>query len=419
MKKGKEEIFAAANGIPVGDVLSARMELRRSGPYQKGLCPFHNDRHVGSFMTLPAKNKWKCYACGEHGDNVDFIAKIDGVPNYTAAVKILLEFGMITNGAARDLVSGTPIKTGDYVPKTSIRANVPRSQPHCAKVYEAFAAAAGDLSPKHREHILNVRHADGWEQDFFEWPNPSDAAFWTRFEQELKQRGIKTSVAAAVQYVPGFAFNLTTMRPFFTKCLGIGIKLRNANGSISGLQVRVDHPKPGAAKYKLFSSSWASYNTSDNAIDGACCSQAADILFPDRKPVGAAVTEGRFKAIQLAKMGYVVLSLNGVLNWNLVLPDFLELVKDFGFEDVHIYFDADMTEKLGVAKAAVALEKAISHEGFNTYFVVWDKSLGKGIDDMLLAGHREKLRMRRGRTMVKALNTFIRTETDSMRKTAS
>ena len=97
MKKGREDIFAAANSIPVGDVLSTRIRLRRYGTYQKALCPFHNDKHIGSFMTLPAKNRWKCYACGEHGDNVDFIAKIDRITKSEAAIRILLDFGLITN----------------------------------------------------------------------------------------------------------------------------------------------------------------------------------------------------------------------------------------------------------------------------------------------------------------------------------
>lgn len=416
MKKGREDIFAAANSIPVGDVLSTRIKLRRYGTYQKALCPFHNDRHVGSFMTLPAKNLWKCYACGEHGDNVDFIAQIDRISKWEAAVRILLDFGLITDSEAKDVMNGAPVEPLNYTPRTPVRANVPRSDEHCSRVYEAFASAAGELSKEHYEHIINVRHADGWERDFFEWPNPGNGAFWRRFGEELKKQGILSSTASAVQYVPGFAFNLQTMRPFFTKYTGIGIRLRNADGSISGLQVRIDHPKPGASKYKLFSSSWASYNSNDEAIDGACRSQAADILYPEGKAVGAAITEGRFKAIQLAKMGYIVLSLNGVSNWSYVLPGFLSLIRGVGFSDVHIYFDADMTVKLSVAKAAIALEKAISQEDMDTYFVVWDAAFGKGIDDMLLAGHREDLRMRRGKSMVKTLEPFVQAESEKRLK---
>jgi len=416
MKKDRDEIFAAANSIPVGDVLSSRIRLRKYGTYQKALCPFHNDKHIGSFMTLPAKNLWKCYACGEHGDNVDFIAQIDKISKWEAAVRILSDFGLISNSDVKDVMDGAPVEPLGYTPRNPARANTPRSDEHCSRVYEAFASAAGELSKEHYEHITNVRHADGWERDFFEWPNPGNGAFWRRFGEELKKQGISSSIVSAVQYVPGFAFNLQTMRPFFAKYTGIGIRLRNADGSISGLQVRIDHPKPGMSKYKLFSSSWASYNSSDEAIDGACRSQAADILYPQCQAVGAAVTEGRFKAIQLAKMGYISLSLNGVSNWSHVLQDFLQLIRKAGFRDIHIYFDADMTVKLGVAKAAIALEKAISQEDMGTYFAVWNTAFGKGIDDMLIAGHRDELRLRRGDSMVKSLESFIQAESEKRLK---
>ena len=48
----------------------------------------------------------------------------------------------------------------------------------------------------------------------------------------------------------------------------------------------------------------------------------------------------------------------------------------------------------------------------DTYFVVWDAAFGKGIDDMLLAGHREDLRMRRGKSMVKTLEPFVQAESE-------
>ena len=411
MRSQLRAVFEAANSVPVRDVLASRMKLSRAGAYWEGLCPFHNDKHLGSFKVNPTKNNWRCYSCGEGGDNVEFISRFDEVSPRQAALRIAKEFNLLSGKEFTELDDDDVTKT--YKRKTYYRPtdNAVRPYAHCSLVYDAFAAAAGKLSVEHEQHVHNERHIDGWEEDFFEWPNPGNGAFWRRFAEELIKRGILSSVASAVQYVPGFAFSIKTMRPFFAKYVGIGIKLHAVDGSTSGIQVRVDHPKPGASKYVLFSSSWASFNERDDAIDGACYSQIPDVLYPKNGPIkGAAVTEGRYKAIQLAKLGYMVLSLNGVNCWQMVLPDYLNAVRAYKLSDVHIYYDADMTMKIGVAKAAIALEAAIRDAGLLPYFVTWNIELGKGIDDMLFAGHRGELRMCRGSAMTRKLEAFVDAE---------
>ena len=172
----------------------------------------------------------------------------------------------------------------------------------------------------------------------------------------------------------------------------------------------------------MFSSSWAELNDIEkpSSFDGASAQQVIDILYPpDGGEIrGAAITEGKFKGIQLAKMGYVVLSINGVNCWQMILSQFVSLVKRLQLDAVHIYFDADMEEKLGVAEAATELFKAISANDLDVYFVLWPKVLGKGIDDMLLSGHREKLRMKRGASYIKKLEPFIEEERRKQREYA-
>ena len=38
--------------------------------YGKALCPFHNDRHPSLYV---ADDHYYCFACGEHGDVIDFV----------------------------------------------------------------------------------------------------------------------------------------------------------------------------------------------------------------------------------------------------------------------------------------------------------------------------------------------------------
>ena len=57
--------------------------------YGKALCPFHNDRHPSLYV---ADDHYHCFACGEHGDVIDFAAKLFGLPLYEAAQKLAADF---------------------------------------------------------------------------------------------------------------------------------------------------------------------------------------------------------------------------------------------------------------------------------------------------------------------------------------
>ena len=64
------------------------VEVNRHG---KALCPFHNDRHPSLFVD---DDHYHCYACGEHGDVIDFTAKLFGLKLYEAAQKLAHDFGI-------------------------------------------------------------------------------------------------------------------------------------------------------------------------------------------------------------------------------------------------------------------------------------------------------------------------------------
>ena len=57
--------------------------------YGKALCPFHNDRHPSLYV---ADDHYYCFACGEHGDVIDFAARLFGLPLYEAAQRLAADF---------------------------------------------------------------------------------------------------------------------------------------------------------------------------------------------------------------------------------------------------------------------------------------------------------------------------------------
>lgn len=81
-----ERIKQTAN---VADVLRDRgVSLFRSGTEWVGLCPFHDDTHLGSFKVNERKGFYHCFSCGAHGNAIDVLMKLDGL-DYQGALRYL------------------------------------------------------------------------------------------------------------------------------------------------------------------------------------------------------------------------------------------------------------------------------------------------------------------------------------------
>ena len=57
--------------------------------YGMALCPFHNDRHPSLYV---ADDHYYYFACGEHGDVIDFVGKLFQLSPYDAAWKLMADF---------------------------------------------------------------------------------------------------------------------------------------------------------------------------------------------------------------------------------------------------------------------------------------------------------------------------------------
>jgi hypothetical protein len=64
------------------------VELKKKGVRYLGLCPFHEDRHRGSFVVYPKGNCYKCFSCGAKGGVVDFLMKHERL-SYPDAIRWL------------------------------------------------------------------------------------------------------------------------------------------------------------------------------------------------------------------------------------------------------------------------------------------------------------------------------------------
>ena len=76
------------------DVVSGYVSLKKSGKTYKGLCPFHSERDA-SFSVNREKQLFKCFGCGEGGNVITFVMKVDNLPFIEALEKLARRAGVI------------------------------------------------------------------------------------------------------------------------------------------------------------------------------------------------------------------------------------------------------------------------------------------------------------------------------------
>ncbi len=76
------------------DVVREHVTLRTAGVGSfKGLCPFHDEK-TPSFTIRPALGTWHCFGCGEGGDVISFVQKIDHLTFVEAVERLAGQVGV-------------------------------------------------------------------------------------------------------------------------------------------------------------------------------------------------------------------------------------------------------------------------------------------------------------------------------------
>ncbi len=89
-----EDVSEVRERARIDEVVSHSVALKPAGGGSyKGLCPFHDERSP-SFHVSPAKGLWYCFGCGEGGDTIDFVMRVDLLSFAEAVEKLAGQFGV-------------------------------------------------------------------------------------------------------------------------------------------------------------------------------------------------------------------------------------------------------------------------------------------------------------------------------------
>ncbi|MFB9376253.1 DNA primase [Kineococcus gynurae] len=89
-----DDVQAVRERVRVDEVIGEQVALRPAGIGSlKGLCPFHDER-TPSFSVRPALGRWHCFGCGERGDVIDFVQRLDGLGFADAVERLAARAGM-------------------------------------------------------------------------------------------------------------------------------------------------------------------------------------------------------------------------------------------------------------------------------------------------------------------------------------
>ena len=157
---------------------------------------------------------------------------------------------------------------------------------------------------------------------------------------------------------------------------GLLVPVRDTEGRIVALKARADDAGDGP-KYTYVSSKKYG-GPGPGALVHVPLSDGAD-------EKTARLTEGELKAdVATARTGVLTVSIPGVSSWRPALP----VLRALGRGAVRLAFDADARRNENVAQALSDAFHALEEQGFEVALETWPIENGKGIDDLLQAGHK-------------------------------
>jgi hypothetical protein len=210
---------------------------------------------------------------------------------------------------------------------------------------------------------------------------PAERRIWFRVARALLDQ-----FGDEVRRVPGIVSRVSNAgKPYVSlmgweALAGLLIPVRGLAGQILGIKLRPDEPPPDVDKYL-----WLAGGKGGTRL----------VNPPAHVPLGtprqldrAIVSEGELKADAVRHLtGWNIVSVPGVGNWKPIFP----VLQALQVHEVLVAFDSDFIAKVEVQSSLAAFLTGLRDAGFRYGTLTWDPAHGKGLDDVLAAGHRNAI----------------------------
>ncbi|WP_442638143.1 CHC2 zinc finger domain-containing protein [Rossellomorea marisflavi] len=403
-----QSVLEEVRQISITDLIRDKYEI------PAGVCPFHEDKTPGSFSTSDRFRKYTCWSCGATGDVINFIREFEE-PRYPQAVmKLAVMYDLITLDQAEAYFKGTGFeevtirKVRNYTYTPIDNEDTYQTSPDI--IHDVLSVLAkgesiltGDDNLLSETHFTHLKEERGMDEEmirdggFFTMPSRTSRYLKAFFDRLKSEFGYEPNI---VEGVPGFYKKNNPARGhgyMFATKKGFGIPIRDADGRILGIQIRKDAKKKGESRYVWLSSSFA--NEEEDLSYGTGSGSPIHVSYPkvNRFETVAFLTEGYFKAEAIARTYHsVAMSLQGILNWKKSLYGTIETIEELMQTDIkHFYFafDSDIRSNIHVYEATREMIQSL-HENepdITLHLAWWDGDYGKGIDDLIMAGHQKQM----------------------------
>lgn len=109
----EEDIAEVRDRARIDDVISSYVALKPAGGGSlKGLCPFHDEK-TPSFQVTPSRGFYYCFGCGEAGDVIGFVRKINNLSFAEAVEHLADKYGVqlrYTEGSGQREQTGSRLR---------------------------------------------------------------------------------------------------------------------------------------------------------------------------------------------------------------------------------------------------------------------------------------------------------------------
>lgn len=328
----------------------------RCGDEYTARCPLCGDKpssRRGHLYLNVKTNQFYCHLCANGGSALKLYALCRGITNKEAYKELIGDY--IYNQSGRIKVTTVKIQTKEeYIAPLEQRD----------KVYNMLL----NMLTLERPHIQNLKKRG---LDFKEM---AEAKYRTvpYDKEKIKQICSKIAEKYELEGVPGFYTENGEW--VFNAPAGMFVPVRDVDGKIKGMQVRVDNPGE-KGKYRWFSS-----NGRENGTKAQSWTHVRII----KGSKNVVITEGPLKADVAAKLSNMTFVGVPGVNSLKELPETLKQLALPRNAVIYVAYDMDKKNNPQVLEAQKKVTSIIRNLGYRYKILEWDCSQ-KGIDDYLLA----------------------------------